>query len=434
MKLRRRIGTRLVLAVIAAMSVVLTGAGAFVYWRVSYALDRQLNQDLTAYSELVATAVHQGSALPSGPGETVQVYSPSGQLVESSPDSPPPLVSVDDVRTATSRPRVIDIGTFVPAVKVAFRVSLMSVRSPHGSVVVAAGISRQKHDEALRELLLQLFLSDIATIVAAGFVGYGVARAALDPVERYRLAAKAASGSANTRLPVDSDRDDELTRLGHTFNSLLAEIQDSQARERRFLSDAAHELRTPLAVLAAELEWAQHRPRSSQQMSEVMSSLGSQVHGLIDLSNALLDLEELRAINIHAQPISLRSLALPELDGRVLVNVLPDVEVTCDRRWVEVALANLVRNSEKYGAGTITVNAAMSKSKVTFVVGDEGHGITQEFAERAFERFSRDEPSRTSPGHGLGLAMVKAVAQAHGGSAWVDKRGRVKFSVATTQS
>ena len=183
MKLRRRIGTRLVLAVIAAMSVVLTGAGAFVYWRVSYALDRQLNQDLTAYSELVATAVHQGSALPSGPGETVQVYSPSGQLVESSPDSPPPLVSVDDVRTATSRPRVIDIGTFVPAVKVAFRVSLMSVRSPHGSVVVAAGISRQKHDEALRELLLQLFLSDIATIVAAGFVGYGVARAALDPVE-----------------------------------------------------------------------------------------------------------------------------------------------------------------------------------------------------------------------------------------------------------
>ena len=126
------------------------------------------------------------------------------------------------------------------------------MRSPSGTRYVASAISRRKHDEALRELLLQLAIADLAALVAASFVGYRTARAALDPVERYRRTVERlerGSDVPHERLPVDTDRDDELTRLGHTFNDLLDRLEDAARRERQFLADTSHELRSPLSLM-----------------------------------------------------------------------------------------------------------------------------------------------------------------------------------------
>ena len=202
------------------------------------------------------------------------------------------------------------MGPLFPPSDRPYRVVAAELALARGNWVVAAAISRRKHDEALRELLLQLAIADLMALVAASFVGYRTARAALDPVERYRRAVEdIGDDDTGRRLPVAEGRDDELSRLGHTFNDLLARIEASAARERRFLADASHELRTPLSLMRTELEWAAHRPRSDAERARVMASMQSQVNRLVDLANALLDLEELRGTGpIPREPAALGAL------------------------------------------------------------------------------------------------------------------------------
>lgn len=421
----RPIVTRLVVAVAAAMTVVLVLAAAFVYWRVSYALDRQLDQDLGAYQRVVERAVRTGQQPPGDtPGETFQVYDGQGRVVAGN-RAIPPLLAAEDLADARRGESRFDVGRFLPPSARAFRVEAHLVSTPGGARVVASAISRHKHDEALRELLLQLAIADVVTLAGASFVGYRTARAALDPVERYRRAAQASDGTGR-RLPVADGRDDELTRLGHTFNDLLARIEAGATRERQFLADASHELRTPLSLMRTELEWAAHRPRTPEQTAEVLASMQSQVNRLVDLANALLDLEELRgSAPAHREEVPVADLlheavcSVAPRDAAVLVDA-PDATARVDRRWTELAVANLVGNALRHGAGQVRVEGRVDGDRLTVTVSDEGPGFPEEFRDQAFDRFTRAETSRSTPGSGLGLALVQAVAQAHGGEAFLD--------------
>ena len=240
---------------------------------MSYALDRQLDQDLEAWANVVVPAVRAETTPPAQhPGQTFQVYDAQGRLVAGDQTSQR-LADVGRVTSTTRVPAVYDLGSFLPASDSAYRVQAVRIATPSGPRVVAAAISRRKHDEALRELLLQLAIADLLALVAASFVGYRTARAALNPVEAYRRAAERAGDEQTARLPVAADRDDELTRLVHTFNDLLDRIEASAARERQFLADASHELRTPLALMSAELQWAGRSERSPEQLAEVLGSM-----------------------------------------------------------------------------------------------------------------------------------------------------------------
>jgi signal transduction histidine kinase len=432
-----RIGTRLVAAVTLAMTVVLVCAGAFVYWRVSFALDRQLDQDLRAYADFTARQVRNGTALlANGPGETAQLYTPEGSLISRSDADVPRLASRERITAVTGAHRSsFDVGRMLPPTSRVYRVSVFRSPSPDGEVVVVAAISRRKHDEALRELLGQLALTDLITVLAAGLVGYGVTRAALGPVERYRRAAASAGGGPAPRLPVDSTRDDELTRLGHTFNQLLGEIEESNARERQFLADASHELRSPRALLAAEIEWARHRPRAPEELDQVLTSVGAQVERLVDLSNTLLDLEELySARTAELTPVRLDELVDAALtgwpeqadgQGRALRVSTSADEVEVDARWLTLAITNLVGNALKHGEGDVEVGAGATGDRVRISVTDQGPGVPEALGARAFDRFTRADASRTTRGNGLGLALVKAVAEAHRGTASLVQGGVV---------
>jgi signal transduction histidine kinase len=301
------------------------------------------------------------------------------------------------------------------------------VLTPKRTVVLAAAISRRKHDEALRELLAQLVIADLATLIAASLVGYGVARAALRPVERYRVAAERA-GDAPV-LPVDPGKDDEITRLGHTLNALLARISAANERERQFLADTSHELRSPLSVMRAELEMQLLRPRSAQETKAALESLQDQVERLIAMSNALLDLEEVRTGNVPtgeqvdlAEPITdlvERYEPTATALGRHIVTTLGTTHVTGNRHWLDLALHNLISNALRYGRGTITISTTQSNQRVQLSVSDEGTGFPPDFIDKAFDRFARAESSRSSRGTGLGLSLVQAVAEAHGGTATI---------------
>ncbi len=424
----RPIVTRLVLAVAVTMTAVLLIAGAFVFWRVGYALDRQLDQDLDAYQQVIQRAIATGSGPPTDtPGQSYQVYDPPGRVVAGNATTL--LADPDTVERAMTGTEVRgDVGNLLPPTDHPYKVVVAPVDTPDGTVVVASAISKNKHDEALRELLLQLAVADVATLIAASLVGYGTARAALNPVERYRLAAEKADGVQ--LLPVATGKDDEVTRLGNTFNALLERIRQANDRERQFLADASHELRSPLALMRTEVEMALLRPCGDAETTTAFQSLRNQVERLITLSDALLDLEELRAsrepprdpVDVDQLLIDVTSRLATHADAerrRLETSTPTGLTVVGNQRWLELALANLVLNALRYGEGTIRVTATGTHERIRLAVSDDGPGFPAEFVGQAFNRFTRADISRTTRGTGLGLALVQAVAEAHGGTATI---------------
>ncbi|MET7422458.1 HAMP domain-containing protein, partial [Dactylosporangium sp. NPDC005555] len=260
---RLPVRVRLITGFAAAMLVVLTGAGAFVYVRVQFALDRGLDADLAAQSTAVTAALHDGTLGPRNPavvsGGLYQILDPTGAILQASPGlTGRPLLTAGQVAAARRTTVRTDRGTLLPMSAEPLRV-LATPLSPDAApaagrpAIMVVAVRRDQRDEALRELIAQLTLANLAALAVASLVGYRLARAALDPVERYRVqAARIAGGATGVRLDVPAG-DDELTRLGGTLNDMLAALDTALQRERRFVSDASHELRTPLTLLAAEL-------------------------------------------------------------------------------------------------------------------------------------------------------------------------------------
>ncbi|MCF3130803.1 sensor histidine kinase [Streptomyces olivochromogenes] len=423
--------TRLVLAVAVTMSLVLTGTAGLVYWRVQTALDRQLHDDLAAYQQSLDRALRARTALPPGPsGSLYQVLDVHGRVLGAGDAVGRRALLTDAELDAAARGHAVrrDVGSLLPITPDTLRLQAERVTAGGAPRIVVAAVRRGHRDEALRELLAQLALASGLTLIAASYVGYRTARAALRPVERYRTAAATlADGGQNLRLDVPADRDDEITRLGHTLNRMLDRLEASAVRERRFVADASHELRTPLSLLRAEVDVALHRPRPAEELTETLRSVDAEVQRLIDLSNALLDLEELgSADHITRAPVRLTDLVdtavaaqvrTAERAGRALTVDAADTTVDVDARWLVPALGNLVDNALRHGHGTVRLTAAVHEARLRLCVTDEGPGFPPEFLPRAFDRFARAEASRTSEGSGLGLAFVQAVATAHGGTA-----------------
>ncbi|MFF4489941.1 ATP-binding protein [Streptomyces sp. NPDC001544] len=430
--------TRLVLAVAITMSLVLAGAAGLVYWRVKTALDQQLNDDLSTYQHSLDQAVRRGEDLPPGPsGSLQQVLDTHGRILRSSHALRHQLLLTSAELDAVTGDATIrrDVGSLLPITADTLRLQARRVTAGGQTRIVIAAVRRGHRDEALRELLAQLALASGLTLIAASYVGYRTARAALRPVERYRSgAATLADGTQHLRLDVPDDRDDEITRLGHTLNHMLDRLEAAAERERRFVADASHELRTPLTLIRAELDVALHRPRSAGELTDTLRSMDSEVQRLIDLSNALLDLEELGSTgHLTRAPVSLADLVdaalaphqrTAERAARDLTADAAEATVNVDARWLRPAIGNLVDNALRHGHGSVRLTATVHESRLRLCVTDEGSGFPPEFLPRAFDRFARAEASRTSEGSGLGLAFVQAVATAHGGTAHAANTGR----------
>ncbi|MFJ9011198.1 sensor histidine kinase [Streptomyces canus] len=429
--------TRLVLAVAITMSLVLAGAAGLVYWRVKTALDQQLNDDLSTYQHSLDQAVRRGEDLPPGPsGSLQQVLDAHGRILRSSDALRHRLLLTSAELGAVTGGATIrrDVGSLLPITADTLRLQARRVTAGGQTRIVIAAVRRGHRDEALRELLAQLALASGLTLIAASYVGYRTARAALRPVERYRSgAATLADGTQHLRLDVPGDRDDEITRLGHTLNHMLARLEAAAERERRFVADASHELRTPLTLIRAELDVALHRPRSAGELTDTLRSMDTEVQRLIDLSNALLALEELGSTDhLTRAPVSLADLVdaalaphqrTAERAARDLTTEAAEVTVHVDTRWLRPAIGNLVDNALRHGHGSVRLTATVHDGRLRLCVTDEGSGFPPEFLPRAFDRFARAEASRTSEGSGLGLAFVQAVATAHGGTAHAANTG-----------
>jgi heavy metal sensor kinase len=283
-------------------------------------------------------------------------------------------------------------------------------------------------DDSLQRLLTALLLGGGILSLLAGFAGYFLASRALAPIDDITSTAQRISTedlSARLELP---DTADEVNRLATTFNDMLSRIESGFTRERQFTANASHELRTPLAAMQAILSVVREGARPAQEYREALDDLGEETDRLRALVEDLLRLARGEAgLELQLETLDLAGLLsgvadslqqLAQVKGLYLKCELPSIlTIRGDTDQLIRLFVNLVDNAIKYterGGVTLT---ARKRGGVTIVgISDSGIGIAQAHLPHIFERFYRIESSRSSRGAGLGLAISRQIAQAHGGT------------------
>ena len=421
---------RLVAGFSATMLLVLTAAGAFVYWRVEYALDRGLDTELdSAVATLEPLVAEDGTMkdpeAADATGVAWQVVRPGGEVVgHGGPTGATPMVGPSVLTRAATAGTVADTGRFLPAGDTTYRLHVDPLPGTEDLLVV--GVRRDHRDEALRELLLQLTLAGLAALAVTALVGDRLARAALAPVERYRRRAEEIShGAAGLRLDVPPGRDDEVTRLGHTLNEMLAELERSIERERRFVDEASHELRTPLTLLSSRIQLTRRRSRTVAEHEAVLDELTTDVARLADLAEQLLALGEASPEDptdaVTDVLAAVDRAAVERQGGQVIVEPpgeeVPDAAVAAG--VLDRIVTNLVDNALVHGRPPVTIRvrgvAGEKSDWVCLQVRDAGDGMEPALLATATGRFTRASEARSRPGAGLGLALVDGLVARAGG-------------------
>jgi signal transduction histidine kinase len=403
---------RLTLAFAAAMAVVLAASGTFVYLRLSSSLDEAANETLAARLADASTVARTGRTGRTASDEGFTEITRVGRS------------RIPDVRELDS----------VPGVEGRVRIARTVVRTSAGGRTVVVGTSLSDRDEALRSLLVQLLIAAPIALLASALLAYWLAAAALRPVEAMRLEAAAISGAEPARrLPVGRARD-EISRLAETLNAMLGRLEDALDRERSFVADASHELRTPIALLKAELELALARPRDPVELEAALRSAAGETDRLVRLAEDLLVLAQadesglpLRRSPVEAGRVleSVRDAFATRAvaEGRAVeADAADGLPLDADRLRLEQALGNLVDNALRHGAGPVLLRADRVDGRVELHVLDEGPGFPAALLPHVFERFRRGDEARSGSGAGLGLALAALVAEAHGGSAGAANR------------
>jgi two-component system, OmpR family, sensor kinase len=419
---RLPIRVRLTLAFALVMALVFASVGGVLYVRLGDTLDERIADTLEARTTALASTFDVTSPVVSGEEGLAQVLEADGSVVAgSSVAAERTLLTPEQVEQARLGSIVFD----TEVSDVDYRVQA----TPVDDRIVVVGEPLDDRDEALDGLLAQLFIVLPLALLVSSVLGYLVAGAALRPVEDMRRRATEISADTPERhLPLPRARD-EVHRLGATLNEMLDRLDAGLARERRFVADASHELRTPLTNLRAELELASRRPRTRDELEAALRSAREEVERLVRLAEDLLVLARaddgklpLRVDRHRASDVldsvARRNRSRVSADGReLLASSSGDLVVSADRERLEQALDILVDNALLHGAGTVRMDAQTEDGAVVLAVTDEGSGFPPDFLPHVFERFARADAARTAGGAGLGLAIVQAIARAHGGSA-----------------
>ncbi|CAB4737410.1 unannotated protein [freshwater metagenome] len=277
------------------------------------------------------------------------------------------------------------------------------------------------------ELLAGVLVAAVPLLVAlASGVVWIVAGRSLRPVEQLRSDVEDISAHRlHRRVDVPPTRD-EVGRLAATLNAMLDRLEDAHGEQRRFVADASHELRTPIANIRTALEVAAAHPAATDWPA-VSADVLRQDDRLQRLADDLLFLarSDLGATARHVETVDLAALVRAETDRPVrggvrlvLVEPLPAVTLDGDRDQLGRAVSNLLDNALRHATSTVSVRLHAGMQRVQIVVRDDGLGIGRDDRERIFDRFVRlDEGrARSDGGSGLGLAIVREIAQAHGGT------------------
>ncbi|QTJ71039.1 HAMP domain-containing histidine kinase (plasmid) [Rhodococcus sp. ZPP] len=297
--------------------------------------------------------------------------------------------------------------------------------SPNGPVTVVTGADREPVEGVLATVAALLAIGAPIVVGFAAAATYRLIGAALRPVERIRARVAAIStDQLDERVPVPAARD-EIADLAVTMNSMLARLEAGHLAQRRFVSDASHELRSPLATITAALELAQSRPDliDTALVDESLLPEARRMHALLEdlLLLARADEDSLTHLRVD---VDIDDLILAErarlrgLPGIAVAAAVDPVRVAGDPEQLARLVRNLVDNAVRHAHTRIALACRRCEGSAVIEVVDDGPGIAPADRARIFERFVRlDTPrTRASGGSGLGLAIAAEIVAAHHGS------------------
>jgi signal transduction histidine kinase len=425
---RLPVRVRITLAFALVAAVALVGLGVFVHQRVEATLDAQTAD--AARGQVAALAAlpagRRAAAVAEMTGELfAQVRTSDGRVLASSPQVVEVQTAPGALESVTRVPRTV-AGRVVLTGEPERERAVLAVRRD-GRQLLLTGSSREHVEDALDGMVAQLLVGGPVALLVASAAGYVVAGVALRPVERMRRRAEDISSlSSEDRLPLPRAHD-EIHELGRTLNAMLDRLDLALRRERRFVAEAGHELRTPLAMLRMELDLALSRPRSHDELVAALHSATEEVDRLSRLAESLLQLTGDGTGQDAAGEVALAGLlqrvaarfdVRARAEGRtVTATVAGDGDVTLrgDAARLDQALSNLVDNALLHGAGDVVLAARRSGDEVVVTVRDQGR-MPAGLGGHAFDAFSKDGAARQQGRAGLGLAIVRAVADQHGGA------------------
>lgn len=285
--------------------------------------------------------------------------------------------------------------------------------------------------EELSRFRQYLFVLIAISVAFSILGGYWLSKRALKPVAAINEAAQSITATdLDKRIPVNYQVKDELTDLAETFNMMLNRLQKGFEREKRFTSDAAHELMTPLSSLQSDAEIMLRKPRSKEEYRETIQRMLTETRRMSEMVHLLLQLSRVESVH-HSESEIINISRITEAaadqqqdraddkDIAMNVSIEPNLFVRAHGAYMEEVINNLLENAIKYTSedGTINLQLRCSSGKAVIHLSDTGIGFDEETKKHLFERFYRaDDPEvQQQSGSGLGLPLVKAIVELYGG-------------------
>jgi len=304
---------------------------------------------------------------------------------------------------------------------------LVAPTSPAGAVITIQPL--EPTENALHRIRFWILLIGGIGIAAAAALAAFVATAALRPVRRLTAAAETVAATGDLTERVDVDGNDELGRLAVRFNAMLAALQESVGRQRRLVADASHELRTPLTAARTNVDLLREGKLPEHEQRHALDEASVELDALTTLVSDLVELARGEERKLRVEDVQLDELvegvverAKSRAPQATFVSSLAPTKVRADSVLLERAVSNLLDNAVKYSPAGAPIEVIVREGQV--IVADHGPGVADEDLPRIFDRFYRAAASRSKPGAGLGLAIVREAAEAHGGNASVESSAK----------
>ncbi|GAB0104709.1 ATP-binding protein [Nocardia sp. JMUB6875] len=447
----KRLGLRGRIAVffVLAMALALAGMAAAAYVVVGHELNSTLDLNLRRQATRTArqfptepsVAAMSGQCQYLAAPSCVQVVATDGRIVS---DRDPELSLPVDTET-----RSVAAGSasafYTDFTLDGYPMRMYTTQLVPGSAVQVAQRS-DTVDTSQRRVGIALLAAAAAGLLLAALIGTVLARRALAPVAALTEAAEKVARTRDPKHHIEVDGSDELSRLAVSVNTMLDELdaaltaeRESRAAQQRLIADASHELRTPLTALRTNIDMLRRAGRMSPaDLDETVSALRVQSEELSGLATDLIDLA--RADDPDAAPETLEDLRLDLLTADCLTTARrhwPAINFDADLHPVTVqgaparlsrAITNLLDNAAKFSppGGTVAVTVIDGELSIS----DQGPGIPPKDLPHIFDRFYRSPSARSTPGHGLGLAIVSQVAALHNAAPVVESTsGGTRFTL-----
>jgi heavy metal sensor kinase len=443
--MNKKLRVQLAVWYLAFFSVLFVLLGLVLYVVLSRSLERRLDEALLTQANTAAALIREELEEMHGDAQAAA----SGVIAEMQPRSSIVAILQDKTMLASSGPvHKADVEQAAAKVladrnadsiwrwsdwgKFGARGAALAVNIGQRTFVVMAVQSLDSIAQELQVVRDTLWVVIPLLLAAAGIGGYVLTRRGLAPLDSMAAQSRRITGdSLHTRLTI-GDAAEELTTLAASFNELLSRLDQSFESMRRFVQDASHELRTPLAVIQGEADVALSRDRGAAEYKESLATIQEESRRLARLVDDLLNLASADAGHVQ---LRVEELYLNDLVAECCRSVRPmaaarnielechsshDVAVRGDEELLRRMILNLLDNAIRYtpAGGRVSAGVETQGSEVRIQVADTGIGIPPEASPHVFERFYRADKarSRQEGGFGLGLSIVKWIAESHHGA------------------